>query len=90
MGCAIIRDKKNGSPIFMCGEDIIPCSVCGDVATAFCDFPVGPNQTCNAPLCERHRIKQGCEWQDIDFCPTHVLIAEGKINTKTCLDPLES
>ena len=83
MGCAIIRDKKNNSLTFVCGPGINKdtlCSVCGDFATALCDYPIAPNQTCDAPLCDRHRIKQGCEWQDIDFCPTHVLIAEGQIN----------
>jgi len=78
MGCAVTRDAKGIT--FTCGSGIAPCSVCGDLATALCDYPVGPNKTCDVPLCEKHRIKQGVEWQEIDFCPTHVLIAEGKIN----------
>ena len=81
MGCAIEK-FSDGSTIFWCGKGIEPCSVCGDVSTTLCDYPVGPRKTCDQPLCEKHTIKQGAEWQDIHFCPTHVIIDRGMINKK--------
>lgn len=60
------------------GRNIHPCRFCGEISTALCDYPVAPGMTCDARLCERHRIKQGAEWQDIDFCPTHALITSCK------------
>jgi len=50
------------------------------MAVALCDYPVGQRKTCDQPLCEKHSIKQGTEWQDIHFCPTHTLIDNGWIN----------
>jgi hypothetical protein len=80
MGCSIQRDK--GGVMFICGSGVEPCSVCGRMAQALCDYPVGPRKTCDQPLCDKHAIKQGAEWQDIHFCPTHVLIAEGWIRRR--------
>lgn len=82
MPCAIER-YKDGGVMFICGEGVEPCQVCGRMAVALCDYPVGQRKTCDQPLCERHSIKQGAEWQDIHFCPTHVLIASGKIKMET-------
>lgn len=83
MPCARISfDTKGGkSHGFICGRGVKACVVCGTVAVALCDYPVAPGKTCDQPLCETHRIKQGAEWQDIDFCPTHALIAAGRVNT---------
>lgn len=69
MGCA-----TDGRGNFMCKTSprkIQLCRFCGEIATALCDYPMGDGKTCDLPLCDRHRIKQGAEWQDIDFCPTH-------------------
>lgn len=73
----IVRGEKRRG--FICGPGVHACSVCGEMAEALCDYPVGPKQTCDQPLCELHRIKQGAEWQDIDFCPTHALVASGQV-----------
>lgn len=81
MGCAMEK-CSDGSTIFWCGSGIEPCSVCGDVSISLCDYPVGPRKTCDQPLCEKHSIKQGAEWQDIHFCPTHTIIDKGMINKK--------
>lgn len=75
MGCA--RERTPNGVMFICGPSIKHCSVCGAVAVALCDYPVGKRKTCDQYLCEKHAIKQGAEWQDIHFCPTHVLIANG-------------
>ncbi len=88
MGCAFlefdITNGKSGKPVgFVSGPGIEPCVVCGMPADFLCDYPVGRRRTCDQPLCEKHRIHQGAEWQDIDFCPTHVLIATGTINSLT-------
>ena len=79
MGCATEK-RSDGSIIFWCGKGIEPCYVCGEMAVALCDYPVGQRKTCDQPLCEKHSIKQGTEWQDIHFCPTHTLIDNGWIN----------
>ena len=79
MGCAITR-QPDGSIMFICGSGVQPCSVCGDLSISLCDYPVGRRKTCDQPLCEKHSIKQGAEWQDIHFCPTHTLIDNGWIN----------
>ena len=81
MGCAMEK-CSDGSTIFWCGSGIEPCSVCGDVSISLCDYPVGPRKTCDQQLCEKHSIKQGAEWQDIHFCPTHTIIDKGMINKK--------
>lgn len=85
MGCAVER-YKDGRVRFICGPGVEPCSVCGRMAVSLCDYPVGKRKTCDQLLCERHAIKQGAEWQDIHFCPTHVLIAEGWIRTEGVTD----
>lgn len=81
MGCVSYRDPKtkkiNG---FVCGPGVKPCRFCGTYSEALCDYPIAPGKTCDAPLCKRCRVKQGAEWQDIDFCPTHALMASGKVN----------
>lgn len=74
MGLAI---SKGG--IFFCGDGIEPCAFCGDVASALCDYPVGRRQRCDTYLCENCRIQQGGEIRDIDFCPSHALIALGTV-----------
>jgi len=76
LGCAI-KTYPDGSTMFVCGEGVEPCSVCGDVSVSLCDYPVGPRKTCDQPLCEKHSINQGAEWQDIHFCPVHVIIDNG-------------
>lgn len=56
------------------GRSGAPCSVpgCGAPHVALCDFPVaraGRAGTCDAKLCERHRVRQ--PGKDRDFCPPH-------------------
>lgn len=68
--------------MFICGTGVKACSVCGAPADYLCDYPVGKRKTCDQYLCDKHAIKQGCEWQDIHFCPTHVLIAYGLIGSE--------
>lgn len=58
MGCALtFIDPDTGEPKgFVCGEGVIPCSVCGIVAEHLCDYPLGEGKTCDAPLCCNHAI----------------------------------
>lgn len=80
MGCA--TDKlTDGSTIFLCGEGVQSCGRCTQVAVALCDFPTGDGKTCDIPLCNRHRIAQGGELLDIDYCPQHALMARGMVTT---------
>ena len=44
------------------------CSICGFVADYLCDYPVGENKTCDAPMCIRHRNNIG---EELDYCNTH-------------------
>lgn len=78
MSCAR-QVYPDGGIMWICGSGIEPCSVCGGLALVLCDYPVGSRKTCDQPLCPEHAIKQGAAWQDIHFCPTHVLISSGKI-----------
>jgi hypothetical protein len=61
--------------IFLCGEGVQQCSRCAHIAVALCDFPLGGGTTCDLPLCDGHRIAQGGDMQDIDYCPQHALMA---------------
>lgn len=66
-----------------CGPRIDPKDVCGvckrQWSVALCDFPVR-GRTCDLPLCDNHRRKQGGETLDMDFCPAHQLIALGLVS----------
>lgn len=55
-------------------EDIEHCNRCIYVAEYLCDYPMGKGKTCDLPLCDEHAIQQGAEWQDMHFCPQHVVI----------------
>lgn len=63
----------------MCGESIVQCARCIYVAEFLCDFPMGGGKTCDAPLCDKHAIGQGAEWEDLHFCPQHSLIDRGAV-----------
>jgi hypothetical protein len=60
------------------GEGIVACPHCGYVADFLCDFPMGKDATCDAPLCERCKIPQP---NGLDFCPAHAAIAAGMVAT---------
>lgn len=74
------------APMWICGRggkiDVQGCHRCTYVADYLCDFPVGGGKTCDLPICEKHRIRQGGEMGDIDYCPQHALIALGMVNTQ--------
>lgn len=46
------------------------CVVCGNPRTKLCDYPVGKNKTCDAPLCDEHAYRP-YQQEDIDYCPKH-------------------
>lgn len=58
MPCArtFISPITGESTGWICGEGIIPCSICGIVADYLCDYPLGKGKTCDAPLCRAHAI----------------------------------
>lgn len=63
------RTKKLDEPqlIFVCGDGIRPCHICGAVADYLCDQPIGDGKTCDLPLCNEHRHHIGA----YDYCETH-------------------
>jgi|GEM_PF-6178391 len=44
------------------------CSFCYHVSVALCDARLEPGKTCDARLCERHRVAAG---RDRDYCLDH-------------------
>lgn len=72
MACSVTFAEKR--PVFACGEGLVVCHYCSDVAEALCDYPIGNGQTCDLPLCSRHRVRRGPEWYDIDLCPFHSVL----------------
>lgn len=80
MGCALTQIGDGVA--FVCGNSIAACA-CNYVATALCDYPMGKGRTCDAPLCERCRVRQGGALRDIDFCPPHALMAQGRTTAPT-------
>ena len=79
MGCALTMWDKGTRKhtAFICGPGITPCPYCGSPADYLCDYPTGEGRTCDIWLCEHHRIRQGGDLQNLDFCPQHSLIARG-------------
>jgi len=70
MACHIIKDKKLGT-VFLCGCKMLAdklCRKCNAIADKLCDYPVGNEKTCDAPLCGEHAINIT---GDIDYCPDH-------------------
>ncbi len=51
------------------------CDLCGVLADALCDWPMGNGKTCDAPLCAKHRVRQG---ENVDYCPRHARMARGR------------
>jgi len=65
-------DLGGGVSAWICGVRAprrAACSVphCERPAAALCDFPL-KTKTCDAKLCETHRVKVG---DDRDHCPAH-------------------
>lgn len=77
--CLVLEDK--GAITFFCGHRLLGCYRSDQFAVALCDWPMGDGKTCDIPLCERHRVSQGGELQDIDFCPEHALVARGLVRS---------
>lgn len=55
------------------GDDPKVGERCGRITVALCDFHAGHDLagkplTCDAPMCERHRLKVGA---NLDHCPRH-------------------
>lgn len=69
MVCQIITSKKIGK-MFLCGKlkKEPNCRKCSAVSDKLCDYPVGEDKTCDAPLCIEHAINIA---GDIDYCPDH-------------------
>lgn len=72
MHCVVLKDNEGKPTGIMCGgrrQARRLCKACGrDFATILCDFPVGKNKTCSAPLCRKCTTSVG---PDRDYCPNH-------------------
>ena len=69
MPCYIHKDTY-GNHIFICGsKDLGPrCRECSDLGDYLCDYPVGNEKTCDAPLCREHAFEVA---EDTHYCPAH-------------------
>ena len=68
--CATIT-TPSGRRWTVCGDGVKRCSVdgCAEVSEYLCDF-VPRSRTCDAPLCDAHRVPQG---SGRDYCPRHAI-----------------
>ena len=73
MACRTAKIEIDGgiSRLWMCGEIFdgsLICRVCGDLADALCDYPLGNDRTCDSALCnsDARHIKG-----DLHYCPEH-------------------
>jgi hypothetical protein len=81
-------DLGGGAVAIVChrGKRYPRCSVpgCGRVAPFLCDFPIPRKKsgTCDAKLCEGHRVQQptATPTEDSrDFCPPHAKLGQGSL-----------
>jgi hypothetical protein len=71
--------RRGNGLLFMCGQDEdSPHCDCGGYGDYLCDYPVGNDNTCSKPLCERHRHSVAPE---IDYCDLHYAEWEEYRNT---------
>lgn len=63
-------DDKHGNRAFafICGKLGPHCRSCAAVSTLLCDFPVGNDKTCDAPMCVWHGTEVA---PDIHYCGGH-------------------
>jgi hypothetical protein len=70
MACITTR-LSDGTTVWLRGDaftDSDVCRVCGFLADALCDFPIGNDKTCDSALCSEHaKVIIG----DIHYCPEH-------------------
>lgn len=69
--CETLRDTNGRVMGILCGghRSRKRCSWCGrGYADKLCDFPVGRDKTCDAPICNRCATSVG---EDRDYCPKH-------------------
>lgn len=72
----------------MCGaQSEEPHCSCGDFGDYLCDYPVGNDKTCDAPMCDQHRRSVAPE---IDYCAAHYAEWEAYRNTGAVLKHLET
>lgn len=72
MKCTTIR-LPDGSGVIVCGARqprAARCQWAGCLRphAALCDFPIGNGRTCDAKICEAHRLRIG---PNEDRCPQH-------------------
>ena len=70
MACNIIKNR-DGSTIFMCGEELPlldMCSECGYLADILCDYPVGEGLTCDQHLCSDCAVEVA---PNLHYCKPH-------------------
>jgi len=68
MSCAIIKGESDNI-IIMCGSfGSTPCRDCNIEAEFLCDYPVGEDKTCDAPLCIDHAFEVA---PGIHYCKSH-------------------
>ncbi len=72
MPCYTIN-LEGGGKAFLCGDlgDHCADSNCGDVSGYLCDYPVGNDKTCDAPLCHGHAFEVA---PNIHYCPGHTTL----------------
>lgn len=63
-----VKARGVGQTMFVCGDLGAHCADCSAVGDFLCDFPVGPGQTCDRPMCGEHAREIGPE---LHYCATH-------------------
>lgn len=61
-------NRKDGHG-FICGEFGPHCRHCMAVGDYLCDYPVGKDKTCDAPICGTHAAEVAPE---LHYCPAHL------------------
>lgn len=65
------KDGRTEQNWFVCGQGVLACDFCGQVADFRCDYPIGEGRTCDLPLCREHKTHRPDVGVDIDYCPHH-------------------
>ena len=63
-----MKASSGGVKYFIRGDLGPHCAHCAGVGDYLCDYPVGENKTCDAPLCETHAKEIG---ENLHYCPAH-------------------
>lgn len=79
-------DLGDGAQVVICsrGRRGKQCGVagCGRPAVALCDYPIircGKSGTCDAALCDAHRVHQPTPHSTTDYCRPHDALARRRV-----------